>query len=124
MNHKNHSLNNTPDISTKYTLPRYYIPVPLQTTCYLFIFINTSLKSAEKIVDSIVGSRNNVEAVKIYTETGVEKDTIVAIENYLEKNIDIDSEEIEVIRNLHLVQLLGVIGYFEQVSAYREALGN
>ena len=76
------------------------------------------------MVDSIVESRNTVEAVTIYTETGVESDMIEALQTYLQKHIDVDDERIEVFEDLALLQLATTLVYFKKVSVYREALQN
>ena len=76
------------------------------------------------MVDSIVESRNTVEAVTIYTETGVDSDILAEIQTYLQKHIDLDDERIEVFDGLAFLQLMSTMLYFEKVSAYREALQN
>ena len=76
------------------------------------------------MVDSIVESRNTVEAVTIYTETGVDSDMIEALQTYLQKHIDVDDERIEVFEDLALLQLATTLVYFKKVSVYREALQN
>ena len=117
-------MNNIPDISIRYALPRYYIPASLQTTCHLFIFSNTCFETAKETIDSIVESRNTIKAVKIYTETGVESDIIAEIQTYFQKRVDLDTETIEVVDDLALLPLATAMLYFEKVSAYREALQN
>ena len=124
MNHKNHSLNSSPDISIRYTLPRYYIPASLQDPWRVVIFESTTLETAQKMIDSIVESKIPVEVMKIYTETGTEKDTLDEIHNYAQKTIDLDVESIDVVKNLLLVELINIINYYERVSAYRQALRN
>ena len=76
------------------------------------------------MVDSIVESRNTVEAVTIYTETGVDSDMIEELQTYLQKHIDVDDERIEVFDDLALLQLATTLVYFKKVSVYREALQN
>ena len=76
------------------------------------------------MVDSIVESRNTVEAVTIYTETGVDSDMIEALQTYFQKHIDVDDERIEVFEDLALLQLATTLVYFKKVSVYREALQN
>ena len=116
-------MNNTPDISTRYALPRHYVPASLQTTCHLFIFSDTLFETAQKTVDSIA-SRNTIAAVKIFAETGVESDIIEALETYCQERIDLDDETIEVLDDLAFLNLLTAMLYFQRVSAYREALQN
>ena len=76
------------------------------------------------MVDSIVESRNTVEAVTIYTETGVDSDMIEELQTYFQKHIDVDDERIEVFEDLALLQLATTLVYFKKVSVYREALQN
>ena len=76
------------------------------------------------MVDSIVESRNTVEAVTIYTETGVDSDIIEELQTYLQKHIDVDDERIEVFDDLALLQLATTLVYFKKVSVYREVLQN
>ena len=76
------------------------------------------------MVDSIVESKNTVEAVTIYTETGVDSDIIEELQTYLQKHIDVDDERIEVFDDLALLQLATTLVYFKKVSVYREALQN
>ena len=76
------------------------------------------------MVDSIVESRNTVEAVTIYTETGVDSDMIEELQTYFQKHIDVDDERIEVFDDLALLQLATTLVYFKKVSVYREALQN
>ena len=76
------------------------------------------------MVDSIVESRNTIEAVTIYTETGVDSDIIEELQTYLQKHIDVDDERIEVFDDLALLQLATTLVYFKKVSVYREALQN
>ena len=76
------------------------------------------------MVDSIVESRNTIEAVTIYTETGVDSDIIEELQTYLQKHIDVDDERIEVFDDLALLQLATTMVYFKKVSVYREALQN
>ena len=110
-------MNNIPDISIRYALPRYYIPASLQTTCYLFIFSNTCFETAKETVDSLLRLRKTIKAVKIYTETGVESDIIEALETYCQERIDLDDEKIEVFDDLALLQLATAMLYFEKFSA-------
>ena len=117
-------MNNIPDISIRYALPRYYRPASLQTTCHLFIFSNTPFKTAKETIDSIVESRNTIKAVKIFAETGVDSDVIAETQTYLQKRIDLDDEKIEVFDDLEFLNLATAMIYFEKVSAYREALQN
>ena len=117
-------LNSTPDISIKYTLPRYYIPASLKTTCYLFIFSETSFETAKETVDSLIESKKTIKSVRIYTETGVEHDIISEIQTYLQKRIDLNIDDIDVFKNLELLQVIGMMTYFQRDSAYREALQN
>lgn len=117
-------MSNAPDISGKYTLPRYYIPAALQTTCYLFIFSKSTFETAKKMVDGIVASGNTVKAVRIYTETGVESDIIAEIQTYCQERIDLDIEDIDVFKNLVLLEILEMMVYSQRDSAYREALQN
>ena len=123
MNHKNHSLNNIPDISTKYALPQYYIPTPafLQTLAHVFIFSDTSFETAKGIIDSIVASRDTIKTVRTYTVTGVHSDVIAKLQTYFQKHLNLDSETIEVFDDeaLALLQLI-----FKRSSVYREALQN
>ena len=76
------------------------------------------------MVDSIVESKNTVEAVTIYTETGVDSDIIEELQTYFQKHIDVDDERIEVFDDLALLQLATTLVYFKKVSVYREALQN
>ncbi len=76
------------------------------------------------MVDTIVASRNTIEAVKIFAETGVESDIIEALQTYCQERIDLDDEAIEVVEDLVLLQLMTAMIYFEKVSTYREALQN
>ena len=117
-------MNNIPDISIRYALPRYYIPASLQTTCHLFIFSNTPFKTAKETVDSLLGLRKTIKAVKIFAETGVDSDIIEELETYCQERIDLDDEKIEVVDDLALLPLATAMLYFEKVSAYREALQN
>ena len=117
-------MNNTPDISTRYALPRHYVPAPLQTTCHLFIFDNTGFETAKETVDRILGLSKTIKAVKIFAETGVESDIIEALETYCQERIDLDDEAIEVVDDLAFLNLLTAMMYFQRVSAYREALQN
>ena len=116
-------MNNTPDISTKYALPQYYIPAPafLQTLAHLFIFSDTSFETAKGIIDSLVASRSTIKTVRTYTVTGVHSDVIAKLQNYFQKHLDLDSETIAVFDDeaLALLQLM-----FKRASAYREALQN
>ena len=117
-------MNSNPDISGRYTLPRYYIPTALQTTCYLFLFSSTRFETAKDRVDCTIKSTNTVKAVKIFTETGVEKDIIEEIQTYAQKRIDLDPEDIDVFKNLEFFQIIGIMGYFRRDAAYRAALQN
>ena len=117
-------MNSNPDISIRYALPRYYRPASLQTTCYLFIFSNTCFETTKETVDSLLGLRKTIKAVKIFAETGVESDIIAEIQTYLQKRIDLDDEKIEVFDDLEFLNLATAMLYFEKVSAYREALQN
>ena len=117
-------MNSNPDISIRYALPRYYRPASLQTTCYLFIFSNTRFEMAKETVDSILGLRKTIKAVKIFAETGVDSDIIAETQTYLQKRIDLDDEKIEVFDDLEFLNLATAMIYFEKVSAYREALQN
>ena len=65
-----------------------------------------------------------MRSVKIFTETGVEKDTIDKIQIYCQERINLDIEDIDVFKNLALFQIIGMMGYFQRDSAYREALQN
>ena len=114
-----------PDISTRYELPRYYIPAPLHTTAYLFVFVNTSLETAKEMIDTIVESKDTIKGVKIYAEADVESDFIEELQTYLQKRIDLDNEDtIEVLEGLTLLQVTYAMIYLERGLAYREALQN
>ena len=113
-----------PDISSRYVLPRYYIPASLQTTTYLFIFSNTCLKEAKEIIDSLAEVREDINAAIIHAERDVESDILEELQTYLQNRMDIDNEAIEVLDDLTLLQITYVMIHFERVSAYREALQN
>lgn len=113
-----------PDISSRYKLPQYYIPASLQTSTYLFIFDNTCLKAAKEIIDSIVETREDLNAARIYAEADVESDLIEELQTYLQKRLDLNSEAIEVLDDLTFLQLTHTMIYWERVSTYREALQN
>ena len=75
------------------------------------------------MIDSIT-SRNTIEAVKIFAETGVESDIIEELQTYCQERINLDDETIEVFDDFALWQLASAMLYFERVSVYREALQN
>ena len=75
-------------------------------------------------MDSIIAEGNPIEAVKLYTEIGVESDLIEHLQAYLQKRTDLDTEVIEVVQGLAFLQLMIFIGNYERISAYREALYN
>lgn len=97
------------------------MPASLQTTCYLFIFSGTSFEKAKKTVDSLIESKKTIKSVRIYTEIGTKKDIVAGIQTYL---ITLDIEDIDVFKNLALLEIVGMMGYFQRDSTYREALRN
>ena len=115
----------TTDISSRYTLPQYYIPESLQKRgLRLFIFSNTCLETAKASVDSIIASAETIETVKIYTETGVQSDLIKQLQTYCQERIDLDAEAIKVSKTLTLWQLTSIVLHFKSISTYHEALHN
>lgn len=113
-----------PDISSRYVLPRYYIPASLHTSAYLFIFDNTCLKDAKEIIDGIAETQEDVNAAIIHAEIGVESDILEELQTYLQKRLDLDGAAIEVRVDFTLLELTYIMIHVERISAYREALQN
>lgn len=112
------------NLSYRYTLPEFYRQEVVETTCSLFLFGDITFEVIKALVDTYIEERKTPNTVSVYVERGIENSLIDQLQMYLQEQIGLDSEAIEITSDLERIQIGYAMAYTKRTATYNTALQN